>query len=655
MSLLSSARSPLTSSRSPLEKGVDRLLLLLTAAAGFGVALVLGAIALMLMVQAFPAIQEYGGAFLWRKDWNPVEGREAFGALPLIWGTLASSAIALLIAVPVGLGTAILLSEPLLPLVLRSTLSFGVELLAAIPSVVYGFWGLKVLIPLILPWERALHQTWGWIPLFSTPPLGPGLLPAALVLALMILPMIAAIARDALQAVSFDLRLAAWSVGSTRWEVMTHFVLPAAAGGVMGGILLALGRALGETMAIALLIGNVNQISLSLFAPANTIAAALANQFAAAKGIHIAALMYAALLLMGITLGVNGWAIWILQFRANALSGSSVPLLSRWHAPLTRLQAHIATKREDGTKPWTKFTISILPRQNFAALPFWSVSLQRFQLRRWLNRLMLSLCALCTGIALLSLGSVLFSVFSQGSRRLDAALLTQLPPAAGLGGGGIANAILGSVIVITLATLLAVPLGIFAGLYLAEFAANGRLAVGLRLIVNVLSGLPSILAGVFAYGLLVITGITGFSAIAGAVALAIVMLPLIVRTTDEALQQVSAEIRWAAASVGASRSQAVFQVFLPVALPGILTGVLLAIARAAGETAPLLFTALNSSFFSINLQEPIATLSVLIYNFAIAPFPAQQELAWAASLVLVLVILCLNVTARWLTQQFRLL
>jgi len=283
----------------------DRLFTLLTRLAAAGVALLLGAIALMVWLYAWPAIATYGLGFLTGREWNPVAGREQFGALPLIWGTLASSAIALGLALPLGLGTAIILSESLLPTSLRTGLGLLVELLAAIPSVVYGLWGLRVLIPWLLPLEQGLYEHLRGFPLFSTPPLGPGLFPAAVVLAIMILPMIAAIARDSLLALPSELRMGAMAVGATRWEAIAAILLPAAASGIWGGVLLALGRALGETMAVTLLIGNVNQISPSLFAPANTIASLLANQFAAAQGLHIAALMYAALILMGLTLLVN--------------------------------------------------------------------------------------------------------------------------------------------------------------------------------------------------------------------------------------------------------------------------------------------------------------------------------------------------------------
>ncbi len=270
--------------------------------------------------------------------------------------------------------------------------------------------------------------------------------------------------------------------------------------------------------------------------------------------------------------------------------------------------------------------------------------------RSWLSTLIMVLTGLCTLVTLGILGIILVYVGVQGLRRLDWEALTALPPSAGMTGGGLANAIAGTGLILGLAIIIALPVGVLAGIYVAELSDRPVLVRTIRFATNVLSGLPSIIAGVFAYGLLVVTGILGFSAIAGACALAVLMIPVIVRTTDEALQLVSQDLRWAAASLGASRSQTVLKIVLPAALPGIATGALLAIARAAGETAPLLFTALNSSFFPTGLLDPTPTLSVLIYNFAFSPFPAQQELAWVGSLLLVLLILIASALVRWSIQ-----
>ena len=267
-------------------------------------------------------------------------------------------------------------------------------------------------------------------------------------------------------------------------------------------------------------------------------------------------------------------------------------------------------------------------------------------LRRFKNHFLTVIAGLFTLVTLIPLLAVLFYVGKQGIKRLNLDLFLELPPAAGMTGGGIANAILGTLLVVGIATVIATPIGILTGIYLSEFCQNKTLRRGLQILVNVLSGLPSILAGVFVYGLLVVNGVLGFSAIAGGIALSVLMLPLIIRTTENALDAVSSEVRLAGFSVGGNHFQVVKGVILPVALPGILTGVLLAVARSSGETAPLLFTALNSSFFPQGLREPTPTLSVLIYNFATSPFPEQQSLAAAAALTLIFLVFITSLLTR---------
>lgn len=269
--------------------------------------------------------------------------------------------------------------------------------------------------------------------------------------------------------------------------------------------------------------------------------------------------------------------------------------------------------------------------------------------------MMTGVSGLCILITLIPLVAVLYFVIAQGISRVTPTLFTELPPPPGLNEGGIGNAILGTLIVVGIATAIAVPIGVLAAVYLSEFSNNNQIARWVRFATNVLSGVPSIIAGIFAFGLIVSTQLIGkditFSAIAGGVALAVLMLPTIIRTTDEALQIVPQDIRWAALGVGAYNYQTVIKIVLPAALPAILTGVTLSIARAAGETAPLIFTALYSNFWPEGVLEPIATLSVLIYNFAIVPFEPQQQLAWAGSLILVLLVLITSITARLATRK----
>ncbi len=287
------------------ERRLDRMLILATQATAGTVWILLLTIAGTVVFFSWPAIREFGLGFFTSTTWNPAAGIEDYGIFPMIYGTFVSSIIAILLAVPLGLGAAVFLNEDFLPERLRSVLIFLVELLAAIPSVIYGLWGIFVVIPLLQTVGNWLHLYFGWIPFFSTVPIGPGILPASVVLAIMILPITTSLSRSSLGALPPDLRAAALGLGATRCATIFRVLIPAAFSGIAGGVLLALGRAMGETMATTMLIGNSNKLSMSLLAPGNTIASLLANQFAEAKGLQVNALIYAALALMLMTLVVN--------------------------------------------------------------------------------------------------------------------------------------------------------------------------------------------------------------------------------------------------------------------------------------------------------------------------------------------------------------
>lgn len=269
---------------------------------------------------AAPAIQKYGLNFMTSTTWDVNKGQ--FGVLPEIWGTLYSSALALLLGGFFGVAIAIFLTQDFLPPRLEVVFKNIIELLAAIPSVVYGLWGIFVLIPAIRPLADVLHAYLGWIPIFRTSLSGPGLLPAAVVLTIMILPTVSAISRDALGSIPPRLREAAYGMGATHWEVILKVLLPAASTGIFGALVLGFGRALGETMALAMLVGNSNQLSISLFSPANTLAALLALNFPEANKTQEGVLMYAAVVLMAITLLVNiGGAMVLRRATANLTGG----------------------------------------------------------------------------------------------------------------------------------------------------------------------------------------------------------------------------------------------------------------------------------------------------------------------------------------------
>ena len=283
----------------------DRLFSIAAHGAAWLTLALLAGILLSLLIGASPAIREYGLSFLWRSEWDPAADR--YGGLVMIYGTLMTSLIALVIAVPVSFGIALFLTE-LSPQWLKRPLGIAIELLAAVPSIVYGMWGLLVFSPVLSEWvQQPLQHVFKGVPilgaLFAGPPVGIGLLSAGIILAIMIIPYIAAVMRDVFEVTPPMLKESAYGLGSTTWEVMYKVVLPYTKAGVVGGIMLGLGRALGETMAVTFVIGNMNQLnSISLFEAANSITSALANEFGeAGEGLHQASLIYLGLVLFFIT------------------------------------------------------------------------------------------------------------------------------------------------------------------------------------------------------------------------------------------------------------------------------------------------------------------------------------------------------------------
>ncbi|WP_223807418.1 phosphate ABC transporter permease PstA [Pseudanabaena sp. UWO311] len=605
--------------------------------------LLVAAIVIELAIAAVPALKEFGLGFLWTMEWNPV--KNIYGILPQIYGTLVSSLVAIALAMPLGVGIAIFLNEDIAPKVVRVPISFAIELLAAIPSVVYGLWGISVLLPALRPLMRGLHQNLGWIPFFSTLPANRSLLPTILVLTLMILPIVVALSRDAIASVPMELRMGAMAIGANRWEFISGIAIPASMSGIIGAAVLALGRAIGETMAAVMLIGNANQINWSWLAPSSTIASLVASQFSEAKELQLSALLYAALVLMALTLIVNIFAnSFITYFHSSTQKRRDVsPNFIEQDRDLldTELKSSLLSSpsMENELITPSEITLEISPK--------WKPNPIK---RKIVSMILTTGIFLGTAIAIFAFSSILFSLIAKGASRFDLAAFTELPPPPLESGGGFRNAIAGTLLMVGIGAGLSAPIGLGAAIYLVEFGRNKPLSQWVRFFNGVLSGVPSILCGLFAYGLVVLTSGT-FSVIAGGVALAAVMLPTIARTSEEALKAVSPELREGAISIGASPIQAITLIIIPAATPAIVTGIVLAIARATGETAPLLFTALFSQYGLNGLWKPVASMSVLIYNFALSPYPNDQALAWTAALVVVALILSISVAARFLTRD----
>jgi len=269
--------------------------------------------------------------------------------------------------------------------------------------------------------------------------------------------------------------------------------------------------------------------------------------------------------------------------------------------------------------------------------------------RKFLSSLFVAFCAASVLLALVPLAFVLFFVVSQGIQSLNVAFFTHMPVPTGEQGGGMLNSIVGSLILVGLGALFAIPIGILSGIYMSEYAGT-RLASLVRFAADTLNGVPSIVIGVFVYGIAVLP-FRQFSALAGGLALGIMMIPIIARTTEELLLLVPGTMREGALALGATHARAVFTVVVPSAAQGIITGIVLAIARIAGETAPLLFTALNNRFFTTKLTQPISSLTVQVYTYATSPYVDQHRQAWAGALVLVAIVLTCSLLARFATRR----
>ena len=456
------------------------------------------------------AIRRFGFSFLVTSTWDPVT--EHFGALPFIYGTVVSSLIALVIAVPLSIATAIYLTE-LAPLWLRQPVISLIEMLAAIPSVILGLWGIFVMIPWLRDYPFPfLEKLFGWTPFFTGPIYGVSMLAGGIIIAIMILPIITSVSREILRSVPNLQREAAYALGATRWEVTRIAVLSYARKGLFGAVILGLGRALGETMAVTMVIGNTPQISASLFAPGYTLASVIANEFTeATTDLYLESLFEIGLVLFGDH--DPGQSACPASFEGNG-------------------DKHDHPGRAIIT--WAKDRTNI-PGAKLRA--------------RWRATI-----AFVSAVLVISpLGLVFFHLLRSGASSVNWAFFTELPKPVGVVGGGMANAIAGSFELLGLASAIGVPIGVLGGVYLAEYgSARGNSM--LRFTADVLNGVPSIIWGVVVYGLVVLR-FKSFSAYAGGLALGLMMVPLIMRTTEEVLLLVPNGYREAALALGVSRGK----------------------------------------------------------------------------------------------------
>ena len=555
-------------------------------------------IVVLLSLQAWPAIRGLGISVLASSDWDPAH--EQFGGLPFLYGSIVTSVLAMLLAAPLGVGAATFLAE-VAPGWLRRSGSFLVELLAAIPSVVYGFWGIYFLAPNV---QKLFH-------LLGGPNVGgKGLFSASLILAIMIVPYIAAVSYDVCQAVPRAQREGALALGATRWQTIWGVVLPYARPGIVGGCFLALGRAIGETMAVTMLVGNAPIIEMLPFGRGYTIPSLLAQKLPSSGSfMEDAALIELSLLLFVLTIAMNSLA-----------------------RVLIRRVGRAANRQRQ------------LPGKRFLA-PF------------YVNQLMTGVLSLCLILTCLPLFLILGYIAYRGIGSVSWDFFTQLPRPQGEAGGGLANALAGSGILVGLATLLALPIGLLAAVFVSEYRTS-RLAPVVRFFGELLGGVPSIVIGTFIYAFVrqfieagMIPKREQFSGWAGAFALALLMVPIFMRAAEEALKLVPQSLRNASYALGAHRWQTVLRVIVPAALPALVTAAFLAIARIAGETAPLLMTAFGNDRWAVNPSDQMGFLPLYIYQYSMSGDPLFEKQAWAAALVLLAFVILLNAGIRILTGK----
>ena len=638
-------------------------------------------IAVTLFLASRANIAHTGLAFLRTSTWDPVAPDadkvvgDLYGVLPFVYGTLVTSAVALILAVPVGVGAAIFLSE-IAPRWISAPLSFLIEMLAAVPSIVYGFWALLFLVPLMQTHgEKWLHKNLGHIPLFMTADdSGSGLsyLSAGLVLTLMILPFIAAVSRDVLRTVPMAQREAAYGMGATKWEGIKTVVLRYASGGIIGAIMLGLGRAIGETMAVTIVIGSKVNIpkfgdasSFSLFRPGYTMTSILADQYPSPNSpLHISALTEVALTLFAVTVLLNAAArglVWLTALRAGGTSSefsialkAAVTNTIRWGV-VALVGATLLYQMAHDFKTWklggftggafliTAFLIGLSAFNRYIpGKPFF------VKWRQFCNAFALILCGVAAAAAAAALVTLFYYVAKEGFSSLNPQFF-KLPNPTDPDKGGMLHAIAGTGLFIVMASAIGIPVGVMGGIFLSEYG-NNRLGFWIRFATDLLNGVPSIVIGIFAYQMIIVTTHSNFG-YAGGFALGIMMIPTVMRTTEELVRLVPQALREASLALGATQVRTIWKIVLPAAKSGIVTGVLLAVARIAGETAPLLMVGCNSSLWNTNPHGQLASLPVQIYVLRDAPTDLALKQSWGVALILVVMVLTLNIVARLLTRN----
>jgi len=625
-------------------------------------------IILFMFTNSLDAMRSVGiWEFISGSTWRPLNG--LYGAYPLIVGTILITIGAVLFALPLGLGSAIFISE-VAPKKIRNILKPICEVLAGIPSVVYGFFGLVVIVPFIL--QNFSSQTI----------YGSSWLAASILLGIMALPIIISVSEDAMRAVPNSYREASLSMGATKWETTRKVVVPAAASGIAAATILGLGRAMGETMAVLMVAGNtaiIPQPLWDVFSTLRAITATLALEIPEVTpgSVHYSALFMLGLILMIMVLLVNMSAKVIMKRTSRKFGGpgsneSFFGKLFRKKAPAEQNNAKpsvfsfISKSKMKRSFMLTALFVLVWMMASLFITSMYAAAIAMAAVVLWLvigevmkkigatNRQKVAHTSLLmvVGVVMLILVFLISDIVIKGIPALSWDFLTGYPSRAGRQ-GGIYPAIIGTLKLVLGTMLIAFPLGIFTGVYLSEYSKNTPTTKVIREAIDILNGTPSIVFGLFGMAALVIFLGWGYSLIAGCVTLALMILPMVIRTTEETIRAVPAELREASFAMGATKWQTVTKVVLPAAFGGVVTGLILSIGRAAGETAPIMFTAVVAiqTRMSIDIFSPVMALPYHLYYLA-AEVPGSSMNQYGTALVLMIIVLSMFALASIIRYRY---
>lgn len=566
--------------------------------------------------------------FLFGLQWNPTGTSPAYGIFPLIVGTILVMAGAMAIAVPLGIASAIFISELAGPH-LRTIIKPAIELLAGIPSVVYGFFGLVVLT--------------SWIRISFDIPTGETWLAGAILLAIMALPTIISVSEDAINSVPREYKEGSLAIGATGWQTISRVIVPSALSGITAAVILGIGRAIGETMAVLMVTGNaavIPQPIWNILSPIRTLTATLGIETGEVPigSLHYHSLFGIAVVLLIITLLINLSATIILSRIRSAQTGSVVK--KRVLSPYIKekLRPFLFYGLSGLALLFVAVAAGILPCLLVLVLVV-AVSLIWKRISpKTVQKIAYSCLLAAVGIVLVVLAILLLDIVIKGLPALSWEFIFGFPSNLGRE-GGIFPAIVGTIYLVAGAILIALPLGIGATIYLSEYTREGWVTKTIRTGVDLLNGTPSIVFGLFGFAFLVIFIGFGVSLLTGWIVLALMILPTIIRTSEEALKSIPNAMREGSLALGASKWQTIRKVVLPAAVPGIITGTILSIGRAAGETAPIMFTAVvfTSRFLPGSVFEPVMALPYYLYILSTS-VPGAQQNAYGTALVLLITV-----------------